>query len=91
MNHRVAQVVVEKSVADEGGRQRNHRRAGGRGFPPRRADVAMRQAFLHRRKRRGARGIHGVDECVSLSSVQRITGAMTLFIAEWCGVEPLQG
>jgi acetylornithine deacetylase len=37
------------------------------------------------------RGIHGVDECDSLSSVQRITGAMTLFIAEWCGVEPLQG
>lgn len=38
-----------------------------------------------------ARGVHGVDECVSLSSVQRITGAMTLFIAEWCGVEPVPG
>src|SRR5262249_20631072 len=36
-----------------------------------------------------ARGIHGSDECVSLPSVQRITTAMTLFIAEWCGVEPL--
>jgi len=38
-----------------------------------------------------ARGIHGVDECVSLPSVRRITVAMTLFIAEWCGVEPLPG
>jgi acetylornithine deacetylase len=38
-----------------------------------------------------ARGVHGVDECVSLSSLERITAAMTLFIAEWCGVEPLQG
>jgi acetylornithine deacetylase len=37
-----------------------------------------------------ARGVHGVDECVSLSSVQRITGAMALFVAEWCGVEPLR-
>jgi acetylornithine deacetylase len=36
-----------------------------------------------------SRGIHSVDECVSLSSVQRITAAMTLFIAEWCGIEPL--
>ena len=34
-----------------------------------------------------SRGIHGADECVSLSSVQRI--AMALFVAEWCGVEPL--
>jgi acetylornithine deacetylase len=38
-----------------------------------------------------SRGVHGVDECVSVSSVQRITAAMTLFIAEWCGVESLQG
>jgi acetylornithine deacetylase len=35
-----------------------------------------------------ARGIHGSDECVCLPSVQRITTAMALFIAEWCGVEP---
>jgi acetylornithine deacetylase len=34
-----------------------------------------------------SRNIHGVDECVSLSSVERITAAMALFIAEWCGVE----
>jgi acetylornithine deacetylase len=35
-----------------------------------------------------SRNIHGVDECVSLSSVKRITGAIALFIAEWCGKEP---
>jgi acetylornithine deacetylase len=32
-------------------------------------------------------GIHGFDERVSLSSVRRITTAMALFVAEWCGVE----
>ena len=31
--------------------------------------------------------IHGIDERVSLLSVQRITTAMALFIAEWCGTE----
>jgi acetylornithine deacetylase len=31
--------------------------------------------------------IHGVDERVNLPSVQRITTAMALFVAEWCGVE----
>ena len=34
-----------------------------------------------------SRNIHGADECVSLSSVQRVTAAMALFIVEWCGVE----
>ena len=34
-------------------------------------------------------GIHGFDERVSLSSVRRITGAMALFIGEWCGVEAI--
>lgn len=34
-----------------------------------------------------SRNIHGVDECVSLSSVQRVTAAMALFMADWCGVE----
>jgi acetylornithine deacetylase len=34
-------------------------------------------------------GIHGFDERVSLSSVQRITTAMALFIAEWCGLEAI--
>ena len=36
-----------------------------------------------------SRNIHGFDEGVSLSSVKRITGAIALFIAEWCGTEPL--
>ncbi len=35
-----------------------------------------------------SRNIHGFDECVSLSSLKRITTAMALFVAEWCGVEP---
>lgn len=35
------------------------------------------------------RNIHGYDECVSLSSVKRITAAMALFVAEWCGLEPI--
>ncbi|MFC0202033.1 ArgE/DapE family deacylase [Paracoccus rhizosphaerae] len=33
--------------------------------------------------------IHGFDERVSLSSVRRITGAIALFIAEWCGLEAI--
>ena len=37
-----------------------------------------------------SRNIHGIDECVSLASVQRITQAMALFIAQWCGVEAVQ-
>jgi acetylornithine deacetylase len=36
-----------------------------------------------------SRNIHGFDECVSLSSVKRITGAIALFIAEWCGTEAI--
>jgi acetylornithine deacetylase len=36
-----------------------------------------------------SRNIHGADECVSLASVQRITAAIALFIADWCGVESL--
>jgi acetylornithine deacetylase len=36
-----------------------------------------------------SRNIHGVDECVSLGSLKRITGTMALFVAEWCGVEPI--
>ncbi|WP_298952403.1 ArgE/DapE family deacylase [uncultured Methylobacterium sp.] len=31
--------------------------------------------------------IHGFDERVSLSSLQRITTTMALFVAEWCGTE----
>lgn len=36
-----------------------------------------------------SRNIHGVDECVSLTSLERITATMTLFIAEWCGIEKI--
>lgn len=35
-----------------------------------------------------AENIHGFDERVSLASVRRVTAAMALFIADWCGVEP---
>jgi acetylornithine deacetylase len=38
-----------------------------------------------------SQNIHGFDERVSLASVKRITTAMALFIAEWCGVEAVQG
>jgi acetylornithine deacetylase len=34
-----------------------------------------------------SQNIHGVDERVSLASVKRVTTAMALFVAEWCGVE----
>jgi len=34
-----------------------------------------------------SRNIHGFDEAVDIASVKRITGAMALFVAEWCGVE----
>ena len=33
--------------------------------------------------------IHGFDERVKLSSVKRVTGAIALFIADWCGLESL--
>jgi acetylornithine deacetylase len=36
-----------------------------------------------------SQNIHGFDERVSLASVKRTTTAMALFVAEWCGVEPL--
>jgi acetylornithine deacetylase len=36
-----------------------------------------------------AKNIHGFDERVNLPSLQRVTNAMALFIAEWCGVEPV--
>ena len=38
-----------------------------------------------------AENIHGIDERVSLSSVKRITGAIALFIARWCGLEAVAG
>ena len=33
--------------------------------------------------------IHGFDERVSMASLKRITGTMALFVAEWCGLEPV--
>jgi acetylornithine deacetylase len=34
--------------------------------------------------------IHGFDERVSLASLERITMAMALFVADWCGVAPIR-
>lgn len=36
-----------------------------------------------------AENIHGFDERVSLTSVRRVTAAMALFIADWCGLEKI--
>jgi len=36
-----------------------------------------------------AEHIHGYDERVSLASVLRVTQTIALFIAQWCGLEPL--
>lgn len=36
-----------------------------------------------------SRNIHGFDEYVSLESVRQCTKAMALFIADWCGLEPV--
>ena len=33
--------------------------------------------------------IHGIDESVSLQSVKEVTRVLALFLAEWCGTEPL--
>ncbi|HQU10018.1 MAG TPA: ArgE/DapE family deacylase [Acidiphilium sp.] len=35
-----------------------------------------------------SRGIHGIDEAVDLASVRRVTKAIALFVAAWCGLEP---
>ncbi|PLB49850.1 acetylornithine deacetylase [Aspergillus steynii IBT 23096] len=34
--------------------------------------------------------IHGFDEWVSISSLKRITTAIALYVAEWCGVESVE-
>ena len=36
-----------------------------------------------------ARHMHGFDESVELESLRRTTQTIALFIADWCGVEPL--
>lgn len=33
------------------------------------------------------RDIHGIDEAVEIESIRRVTKAIALFIARWCGVE----
>ena len=33
--------------------------------------------------------IHGVDERVSVASIESITKTIALFIAMWCGLEPI--
>ncbi|MGR3320828.1 MAG: ArgE/DapE family deacylase [Pseudooceanicola sp.] len=37
-----------------------------------------------------AEAIHGFNERVDLESVRRVTQATALFIADWCGLEPLE-
>lgn len=34
--------------------------------------------------------IHGFNERVSVSSIKRVTGAIALFIADWCGLEKIR-
>ncbi|GGF78593.1 acetylornithine deacetylase [Paracoccus acridae] len=36
-----------------------------------------------------SRNIHGFDEYVSLESLRNVTKTMALFIADWCGTEPI--
>lgn len=35
-----------------------------------------------------ARNIHGLDEAVSIESMQRVAATMARFIVDWCGVQP---
>jgi acetylornithine deacetylase len=36
-----------------------------------------------------AEDIHGIDERVSLTSLRRVTKALALFAADWCGLRPM--
>ena len=38
---------------------------------------------------RKSENYHGFDERVFLPSVKRVTAAIALFIADWCGVEKI--
>jgi len=38
-----------------------------------------------------ANAIHGLDESVSLASMQGVAKVLALFISEWCGLEPRNG
>ena len=33
--------------------------------------------------------IHGIDESVSLESFKQVTRVLAVFLAEWCGTEPI--
>ncbi len=37
-----------------------------------------------------ARNIHGIDESVSIKSMNRVSAVLALFIAKWCGVEKIR-
>ena len=37
-----------------------------------------------------ARNIHGIDESVSIKSMNRVSAVLALFIARWCGVETIR-
>ncbi|WP_299811613.1 ArgE/DapE family deacylase [uncultured Roseibium sp.] len=37
------------------------------------------------------RNIHGIDECVNLPSLKRVTRTIALFTAQWCGISPKSG
>lgn len=37
-----------------------------------------------------ARNIHGIDESVSVKSMNRVSAVLALFIARWCGVETIR-
>jgi len=37
-----------------------------------------------------ARNIHGIDESVSIKSMNRVSAVLALFIARWCGVEKIR-
>ncbi|PVB62874.1 ArgE/DapE family deacylase [Labrenzia sp. 011] len=36
------------------------------------------------------RNIHGIDECVNLPSLKRVTRTIALFTARWCGISPIE-
>jgi acetylornithine deacetylase len=37
-----------------------------------------------------ARNIHGIDESVSIKSMNRVSAVLAIFIARWCGVEKIR-
>ena len=37
-----------------------------------------------------AQNIHGIDESVSIESMQRVSAVLAVFIAKWCGLEKMR-